>query len=576
MSGTVLSTLCSICHTEPPKYKCPRCGVRTCSVPCIKKHKARADCDGVRNPRAFLPLKQLKTPAGIDHDYNFLTSIERARERAEKEVLEARRLLSERDLRPKNEDKVFQKVWDGDELRHVPVQSQLHKKSEGPVFIDGFDKHVRRRLRYLDIEAITMPKGMARQRENKTAWNRRTQSINWQVEWLVYRASELGFPAPQADQQPLRILCKTLEGTALHSGLASALDWHRGQLDRQSRLQPDPAETENETDSDDAPPIPKKRKIHHNNQNRPLLPALTQDPSTSTWSAPPYALQYFPTTAWSQTTTSPHTEITLEEKLTAWDFYLVKAVPHPVAGWTTNTDDKGEETQQKKTGHKTIIPLASSSESLTTALTGRSVLEFPTVMAVPRGCGLPAGYAVGGAGERRTNRCRRAVGPAVSEHKEAANIAVDAEGAGDAEEGEASAFRRCQGVKRSRQCGGSADGVRGSRGGKRFRPGLRRTPAALARGKAVERQIQHQQQLDDKNDAEEGEVSSDGDEVMGEVANDSGLAGEMGNANREGDRSRMTLGRMEEEELGKYQEEQHGAGNSRGGLVDYGSSDESD
>ncbi|AEO61445.1 hypothetical protein MYCTH_2311603 [Thermothelomyces thermophilus ATCC 42464] len=566
MSGTVLSTLCSICHTEPPKYKCPRCGVRTCSVPCVQKHKARADCDGVRNPRAFMPLKQLKTPAGVDHDYNFLTSIERARERAEKEVLEARRLLSEKDLRPKNEDKVFQKVWYGDELRHVPVQSQPYGKPEGPAFIDGFDKHVRRRLRYLNIDAITMPKGMARQRENKTAWNRRTQSINWQVEWLVYSASDLGFTSALHDQQqPLRILCKTLEGTALHSGLASALDWHRGQLDRRSREQPDPTETDNEAESDDGPPAAKKRKTHHHNKNQFPTVCPIQDPSTSTWSSAPYSLQYQPTTAWSQTITLPHAETTLEEKLMSWDFYLVNVVPPPLAAFATATNDGKNQT--KKGGSKTIIPL-SSTESLTAALSGRRVLEFPTVVAVPGGWGPPAGYTV--ELDERPDRIRGAAGRAARAHRRGANADMSADTGNTGDAGET--LPRPGPAKRPRRQG--ADGA-GGRGGKRFRssPSPSRT-AALPREELVG---QHQQQSDDEGDAEEGEVNSDGDEVMGEAADADGYVEEADDSDSEDGSSSTTMGREDEAGQPQQQEENRPeAGRPRGGLVDYGSSDESD
>lgn len=33
-------TCCSVCQTEPPKYKCPKCRASYCSVACCRKHKA--------------------------------------------------------------------------------------------------------------------------------------------------------------------------------------------------------------------------------------------------------------------------------------------------------------------------------------------------------------------------------------------------------------------------------------------------------------------------------------------------------------------------------------------------------
>ncbi|KAK4040349.1 hypothetical protein C8A01DRAFT_46331 [Parachaetomium inaequale] len=538
MSGTVLSTLCSICHTEPPKYKCPRCLARTCSLSCIQKHKARADCDGLRNPRAFMPISQLKTAAGVDHDFNFLRSIERARERAEKDVVEARQLLSEKELRPKNEDKVFQKVWYGDELHHVPTQSHSYKKhgqpQEGPAF-SGLDKHLRRRVRYLDIEVVTMPKGMARQRENKTAWNKRTQSINWQVEWLVYRASDLGSPPQQDDDQPLRVLRKTLEGTPLHAALASTLDWHRGQLDRQSRTQPDdPTETDNEADDPSSPPNPKRRKITHHAKKKRPTPTTTQDPSTSTWPAAPYPSQYPLTTAWCSTTTSPHVETTLEEKLQTWRFYLRKAVK-----------DDAQKT-------KTLIPLASA-ETLSSALAGRTVVEFPTIVAVPSGDGrgVPAGYAVGSGGERRQR-----------ERKDGGGVDGAANGGGEGKNNNSNNNRKrafeggFKGQERGQQRWAASPGNMYGRGGKRVKFDGGRRPAPPTR---AEQQPQ--------SEAEEGEVDSDGGDVMGEV--DGGvIAGDV-----DWEASSIMLGR--EEEDGEIREEPED-GRPRGGLVDYGSSDESD
>ncbi len=45
---------------------------------------------GQRNPRAFVPATKIRTEAGIDHDYNFLSGIERAKQQLEREVVENR------------------------------------------------------------------------------------------------------------------------------------------------------------------------------------------------------------------------------------------------------------------------------------------------------------------------------------------------------------------------------------------------------------------------------------------------------------------------------------------------------
>ena len=73
-------------HVNPYKYRCPRCSALTCSLHCIKRHKQWAQCNGVRDPTVYVKQKDLATPKGIDHDYNYLTSIERQIDHAEREA----------------------------------------------------------------------------------------------------------------------------------------------------------------------------------------------------------------------------------------------------------------------------------------------------------------------------------------------------------------------------------------------------------------------------------------------------------------------------------------------------------
>jgi hypothetical protein len=79
---TNFPTIATICsdfpsHLSAPKYKCPRCTTRTCSLECSKRHKIRAQCSGIRDQAAFITKGQLFTAEAIDHDFNFLSSIER-------------------------------------------------------------------------------------------------------------------------------------------------------------------------------------------------------------------------------------------------------------------------------------------------------------------------------------------------------------------------------------------------------------------------------------------------------------------------------------------------------------------
>ncbi|KNG51334.1 HIT finger domain containing protein [Stemphylium lycopersici] len=155
----LLNELCSIwltIHTSNInkfKYRCPGCDARTCSLPCYKRHQQWAQCSGKRDPTKFVKKSQLVTPAGIDHDYNFLSGIERNLEKAEKVA--------------------------GATTATAPS--------------DGLSNRQRAGVPYGKLEAaasvkiIRAPQGLSRQKENKShmsATKKASRNIVWTVEWI--------------------------------------------------------------------------------------------------------------------------------------------------------------------------------------------------------------------------------------------------------------------------------------------------------------------------------------------------------------------------------------------------------
>ncbi|KAF7196644.1 putative box C/D snoRNA protein [Pseudocercospora fuligena] len=150
-SDTLLTELCSICYTNKPKYRCPRCKTQTCSLPCSKKHKQRASCSGVRNPAEFVKKSQLATPSGVDRDYNYLKGVERSIDVASREA-------SDRGI---GKNAANHRVFRGNHPESI-VQ------------------------KYLAANRITMhraPTGMSRQKANQTRASKRNH-ILWTVEWI--------------------------------------------------------------------------------------------------------------------------------------------------------------------------------------------------------------------------------------------------------------------------------------------------------------------------------------------------------------------------------------------------------
>ena len=59
------------------KYRCPGCGERSCSLACVKRHKAEKPCDGRRDPAAYFALGD-GTDELLLRDYHFLEGALRA------------------------------------------------------------------------------------------------------------------------------------------------------------------------------------------------------------------------------------------------------------------------------------------------------------------------------------------------------------------------------------------------------------------------------------------------------------------------------------------------------------------
>lgn len=46
---------CDMCSTDEPRYRCPGCHTRSCSLKCVKAHKERTGCDGQAPRSRFAP-----------------------------------------------------------------------------------------------------------------------------------------------------------------------------------------------------------------------------------------------------------------------------------------------------------------------------------------------------------------------------------------------------------------------------------------------------------------------------------------------------------------------------------------
>ncbi|KAF4556503.1 Hypothetical protein D9617_1g083810 [Elsinoe fawcettii] len=139
---------CSICHSSDPKYRCPtHPSIQTCSLPCYKKHKLRASCTGQRNATSYVKKSALTTPEGFDHDFNFLSAIERGIAAPKGAMEEAER------------------------------EAKRRKTGMG---MGGVEAYCARN----GIKVEKAPVGFERARRNETRFLRRSKKVSWTVEWV--------------------------------------------------------------------------------------------------------------------------------------------------------------------------------------------------------------------------------------------------------------------------------------------------------------------------------------------------------------------------------------------------------
>ncbi|CEJ58403.1 hypothetical protein PMG11_07060 [Penicillium brasilianum] len=175
-SDPLLSELCSICHVNPPKYRCPRCSTRTCSLPCTRRHKLWSQCSGVRDPAAYLKRSELASEAAFDRDFNFITGIERTLERAERDVENRGIELARGQVVPGEE---------GQDEASASAAAGAGRKRKHPT--QGLVKGEAAFLRGAEagrVKVLRAPRGMSRNKQNTSRWHPKHKCLSWTVEWI--------------------------------------------------------------------------------------------------------------------------------------------------------------------------------------------------------------------------------------------------------------------------------------------------------------------------------------------------------------------------------------------------------
>ncbi|CAN4080484.1 unnamed protein product [Withania somnifera] len=140
----ISSVECEECKSNPWKYKCPGCAIRTCSLPCVNSHKQRTCCNGKKSLTNVLSISQFNDNILLS-DYNMLEDVKRFTESARR--------------------------------RRQRLCVYSHFKLPFPL------KNLRRAVASRRTKILFLSSGMSKREKNQTYYNNRKKFISWTIEW---------------------------------------------------------------------------------------------------------------------------------------------------------------------------------------------------------------------------------------------------------------------------------------------------------------------------------------------------------------------------------------------------------
>lgn len=132
---------------EPSKYRCPACDVRSCSLACVRRHKAEQACSGKRDSAKYCSV-QTFDDSTLHRDFRFLEGMGRA-------------------------------VDSGKRTRRDTERPVAAARNGG---LTPQRQNLVRLANEHGVQLELLPHGMTRQRENSTRYDGRRKWIGWRVE----------------------------------------------------------------------------------------------------------------------------------------------------------------------------------------------------------------------------------------------------------------------------------------------------------------------------------------------------------------------------------------------------------
>ena len=153
-AAAAVTLTCSVCGALP-RYRCPKCRARTCSLACVHTHKASTPCTGVADVAGFVPLAKFDD-GQLRRDFHFVEDCRRVADNA-------RRNLSH--------------MW---RINFRALPPPLHALREAA-------------KRHGVICQITS-EGLSKREANSSRYDRKRDTITWRADFRFHRLPSEGGP----------------------------------------------------------------------------------------------------------------------------------------------------------------------------------------------------------------------------------------------------------------------------------------------------------------------------------------------------------------------------------------------
>lgn len=166
--------LCGVCQIEEFKYTCPACGMKTCGIDCVKRHKKQYDCSGIVDQTKFLTRQDISQDSiHLKRDYNFLVGFERQVQLKKQDIKsKAKNIFKNNDYGNQNRNKRFKPQVNGGDKRLEKVNM---------IFPHQPTTSIKRQNTLI----INQPVGMSRCLSNKSGYDKKSSSFVWTIEWIL-------------------------------------------------------------------------------------------------------------------------------------------------------------------------------------------------------------------------------------------------------------------------------------------------------------------------------------------------------------------------------------------------------